>query len=70
MKLITESNSAIDRTLGKLKKLSMDIVKNRWLYFLLIPGIVFFFIFKYVPMWGLELRLWNITNMTPQKAYG
>lgn len=68
MKLITESNSAIDRTLGKLKKLSMDIVKNRWLYFLLIPGIVFFFIFKYVPMWGLRIAFMEYNQYDPSKS--
>ncbi|TBL71623.1 ABC transporter permease [Paenibacillus thalictri] len=28
-------------------------VKNRWLYVLLLPGIVYFVLFKYVPMWGI-----------------
>ncbi len=30
-----------------------DIVRDRWLYFLLAPGVLYFIIFKYVPMWGL-----------------
>ncbi|CAM4364556.1 sugar ABC transporter permease [Paenibacillus alkaliterrae] len=30
-----------------------DIVRDRWLYFILFPGILYFIIFKYVPMFGL-----------------
>ncbi|MFB9275451.1 ABC transporter permease [Cohnella cellulosilytica] len=34
------------RLLGRL-------VKNRWLYFMLLPGVVYFIVFKYLPMWGI-----------------
>ncbi|WP_246320761.1 ABC transporter permease [Paenibacillus germinis] len=30
-----------------------DIVRDRWLYVILLPGILYFIIFKYVPMFGL-----------------
>ncbi len=30
-------------------------VKNRWLYFMLIPGIIYFIVFKYIPMWGVVI---------------
>ncbi|MDQ0877580.1 putative aldouronate transport system permease protein [Paenibacillus sp. V4I3] len=30
-----------------------DIVRDRWLYFILLPGVLYFIIFKYVPMFGL-----------------
>lgn len=29
------------------------LFKNRWLYYMLAPGILYFLIFKYVPMWGV-----------------
>ncbi|MDQ0897704.1 sugar ABC transporter permease [Paenibacillus sp. V4I7] len=30
-----------------------DIVRDRWLYVILLPGVLYFIIFKYVPMFGL-----------------
>lgn len=32
-----------------------DIVKDRWLYLILLPGVLYFIIFKYVPMFGLVM---------------
>ncbi len=63
-----ESKSETYRTVGKWKKLGIDIVKNRWLYFLLIPGIIFFFIFKYVPMWGLRIAFMDYNQYEPSKS--
>lgn len=28
---------------------------NKWLYFMMLPGILYFIIFKYVPMWGIVI---------------
>ncbi|MFC0214596.1 ABC transporter permease [Paenibacillus chartarius] len=30
-----------------------DVLKDRWLYLMALPGIVYFLIFKYVPMYGI-----------------
>jgi putative aldouronate transport system permease protein len=30
-------------------------LKNRWLYLMLLPGIVYFAVFKYLPMWGVVI---------------
>ncbi len=35
------------------RKLFQRILKNRWLYLLALPGIAYYILFKYVPMWGL-----------------
>lgn len=35
----------------RLRQMKMD----RWLYLMLIPGIVYFLVFKYLPMWGILL---------------
>lgn len=43
------------RGTGKLKKLGAEMWKNRAIYTLLIPGIVWYFIFAYMPMGGLSL---------------
>ncbi|MEK8126590.1 sugar ABC transporter permease [Paenibacillus filicis] len=29
------------------------LLKNRWLYAMAIPGLLYFLVFKYLPMWGL-----------------
>ena len=34
-------------------KLGLDILKNKWLYIMLIPGLIYFIVFKYLPMWGI-----------------
>ena len=35
------------------KKLGVDFLKNKWLYIMLIPGLIYFLVFKYLPMWGI-----------------
>ncbi|MGM7720760.1 ABC transporter permease [Metabacillus sp. Hm71] len=35
------------------KELIRRIKKNKWIYFMLLPGILYFIIYKYVPMYGL-----------------
>ncbi len=34
-------------------KLRLDFLKNKWLYIMLIPGLIYFLVFKYLPMWGI-----------------
>ncbi len=34
-------------------KLGKDLIRNKWLYVMLIPGIIYFIVFKYLPMWGI-----------------
>lgn len=33
--------------------------RDKWLYILLVPGLLYFLIFKYVPMWGILLAFKN-----------
>lgn len=35
------------------RRLAVDIARNRWLYIMILPGLVYFLVFKYVPMWGI-----------------
>lgn len=48
---------------GTLKEywrhLGADLVRDRWLYLLLLPGLVYFIIFKYLPMWGIVISFEN-----------
>lgn len=42
-----------------LHRLGADVIRDRWLYLLLIPGFVYFVIFKYLPMWGIVISFEN-----------
>ncbi|TDF98611.1 sugar ABC transporter permease [Paenibacillus piri] len=33
--------------------LMKDLIRDKWMYLMLLPGVLFFIIFKYVPMYGL-----------------
>lgn len=37
----------------------MDLLKNKWLYIMMIPGIIYFIVFKYLPMWGVVIAFEN-----------
>ena len=41
------------------RRLGMDIKGSIWLYILLIPGFVYFVVFKYLPMWGVVISFEN-----------
>jgi len=41
------------------KRLGADLIRDRWLYLLLIPGLIYFIIFKYLPMWGIVIAFEN-----------
>lgn len=49
----TQTSSYIQ--ISKKKKLWKDIVADRYLYFMMIPGLLSVIIFSYVPMYGLVL---------------
>jgi putative aldouronate transport system permease protein len=49
----TQTSSFIQ--ISKSKKLWKDIVADRYLYFMMIPGLLSVIIFSYVPMYGLVL---------------
>ena len=41
------------------RRLTADILRDRWLYILLLPGFLYFVIFKYLPMWGIIISFQN-----------
>lgn len=41
------------------KLLYKRIWKARWLYFLMMPGLLYFIIYKYLPMWGILMAFQN-----------
>lgn len=38
--------------------------RDKWLYILLLPGLLYFLVFKYVPMWGILLAFKNYQPFT------
>jgi putative aldouronate transport system permease protein len=35
------------------------LLRDKWLYFMLLPGIIYFILFKYLPMWGVLIAFKN-----------
>lgn len=60
------STSAVTRENNKWKKLWKKIFLNRWLYLLAAPGVLYFILFKYVPMWGL---LMSFQKYSPSRGF-
>lgn len=54
-KRIGEQNS-VKTTRKPVRKI---ILRDRWLYFMLLPGIIYFLLFKYLPMWGVLIAFQN-----------
>ena len=41
------------------RRLGSDLLRDKWLYLLLLPGLIYFIIFKYLPMWGIVISFEN-----------
>ena len=41
------------------RRLGADILRDKWLYLLIIPGVIYFLVFKYLPMWGVTMAFEN-----------
>jgi putative aldouronate transport system permease protein len=55
---LVNSNAHLSITSKKTSKWQIlwnQIVKHRYFYLLMLPGILYFIIFRYVPMWGLAI---------------
>lgn len=64
----TTKNPKAENFSEKLQRIGREMVQKRWLYFLLIPGILFFAIFKYVPMYGLKIAFQDYNQYDPSKS--
>ncbi|OAS21207.1 ABC transporter permease [Paenibacillus oryzisoli] len=53
-------NSAKSRTVRK-GGLLRDLRRDKYLYVLALPGVLFFLIFKFVPMWGVVISFQNFS---------
>ena len=41
------------------KHLRSEVKRDKWLYLLLLPGFIYFIIFKYLPMFGIVIAFEN-----------
>ena len=41
------------------RRLGAEVRRDRWLYLLLLPGLVYFIVFKYLPMFGIAIAFEN-----------
>ncbi|MCM1135898.1 MAG: ABC transporter permease subunit [Clostridium sp.] len=63
------SKAPMAETFGeKVRRTGREIVKKRWLFLLLVPGILFFAIFKYIPIFGLKIAFQDYNQYDPSKS--
>ncbi|WP_274652681.1 ABC transporter permease [Paenibacillus humicola] len=53
MGLIAEAASELNSRQRLRSAAVKRLLKNRWLYLMLLPGVLYFILFKYLPMWGV-----------------
>lgn len=53
METVPKKGDAPVLTAGKGISWMAALKRDKWLYLLLIPGLLYFLIFKYLPMWGV-----------------
>ncbi len=41
------------------RRLRSEVKRDKWLYFLLLPGLIYFIVFKYLPMFGIVIAFEN-----------
>ncbi len=52
---VIRKSAAVSKRSERTRKL----IRQRWYYFMMLPGILFFIIFKYLPMWGVIMAFQN-----------
>ena len=52
--VISDDNKIEVRT-AKETTLMQHILYNKWLYIMLIPGVLYFLAFRFAPMWGISI---------------
>lgn len=65
---MTAANITPKRGKPPLARLKSDITRDKWLYFMLIPGIAFLVIFRYVPIAGLRIAFMDYNVFKPSAS--
>ncbi|CAM5731523.1 putative protein LplB [Streptomyces afghaniensis 772] [Streptomyces afghaniensis] len=60
------AHSMIGTTVQQKPNLSkfQRILRDKWLYILLLPGLAYFIVFKYLPMWGIVIAFQDYSPFT------
>ena len=45
-----------------------DFLNNRWFYLLLLPGVAYFVVFRYLPIWGLRIAFMDYNMYNPPES--
>jgi len=53
------TTAAVQRTSVYRPSIMSRLKRDKWMYALLLPGLIYFLLFKYVPMWGVLLAFKN-----------
>ena len=51
--IVSADGSKDRRKKGKVRALISDLIRDKYLYLLVLPGVLYFIVFKYIPMWGI-----------------
>ncbi len=54
-----ETMSPRMRCMTYIAKLKKDLRRDKWLYLMLLPGLIYFVVFKYLPMYGIIISFEN-----------
>lgn len=54
-----EAETFVPDRRSRFKTLWKEMVKHKYFYLLMLPGLLYFIIFRYAPMWGLVLAFQN-----------
>lgn len=55
----TPQNSQLDLKIKYRKEIWRKVRKDKWYYLLLLPGVIYFLLFRYGPMWGILIAFKN-----------
>ena len=65
---MAKNATAVAAPTAKKKHTWVQIKRNKWMYLLLLPGVLFFIIFKIVPLWGIFIAMKNYYAGVPFMA--
>ena len=65
---MAKNAAAVAAPTAKKKHTWVQIKRNKWMYLLLLPGVLFFIIFKIVPLWGIFIAMKNYYAGVPFMA--
>lgn len=54
-------SAAVPQQRTKMQKLIKDIISDKYLYLMILPGLIVVFVFSYMPMYGLQLAFKQYT---------